>query len=77
MYKIIPDTDKEYENLKPKRIPFTYLHGKLQEDCGYDCYGFVDCDLKTRDDSSTYIDDSFLEDGEYPCTYKGKVNKLI
>lgn len=29
---IIPD------NYKTIRIPYTYLHGKLEKDVGYDCY---------------------------------------
>lgn len=69
MWTIIPDTQET--DLKTKRLSYTYLHGQLETDCGYDCYAFANCDLPVHDNSN-YIDHNQLKDGEYPCIYQNK-----
>ncbi len=71
MWEIIPSTSK-FEHIKGKRISFTYLNGKLHEDCGYDIYSLINCDLPLDSESSIYIEDKSIEDGKYPCHYQGK-----
>jgi hypothetical protein len=72
MWTIVPDTQENYDELKPKRLSYTYLHGQLESDCGYDCYGISNCDLPLKKDSDTMIDHTLLKDGEYPCVYNNK-----
>lgn len=72
MWQIISDLNPLYDELKPKRISYTYLHGKLEKDCGYDCFGFVDCELPLQYNCDTYIDTAEMVGGIYPCEYNGK-----
>jgi hypothetical protein len=72
MWTIIPDHQRNYDKLNPKRLSHTYLHGKLEDDCGYDCYGLTNCELKTKENHPSSIDHTKLNDGEYPCIYKKK-----
>lgn len=76
-WQIIPHTHPDCDRLKPKRIEFTYLHGQLQMDCGYDVYGFVNCSLPTADSESEYIQHDKLNNGMYPCTFKGHLCTLF
>lgn len=60
IWRIVPDTDPQEENTV--RLSFTYLHGKLEEDCKYDCYDLADCPSLNKET---------LVKGMYPCHYKG------
>ena len=71
MWEIIPSIEK-FEGVKGKRLGYTYLHGKLEEECGYDIYRIKNCDLPLHYPSSTYINDTEMKDGKYPCHYQGK-----
>jgi len=67
---IVPETTK-YENVRnSKRFSFCYLHGKLEEDAGYDIFGVINPLLKTEKHTNYVI--SEMEDGAYPCTFEGK-----
>ena len=72
--KIIPATEK-YEGIENVyRISFCYLHGQLQDDVGYDIFGFLDFirEFEKDKDGSHYIEPGVLEDGMYPCEFEGK-----
>jgi hypothetical protein len=69
---IIPDPDPRYDELKPSRLTWTYLHGQLETDCGYDCYGMINHNFPTHNDEPRRIDHSRIEDGKYAMEYKGK-----
>lgn len=73
--KIIPHVEKfEAEYGNAKHIPFTFLHGKLEEDAGYDvfslsCYEDIFVGAKII---STSFDESSIAQGIYPCTFNDK-----
>ncbi len=73
--KIIPET-KKYEDVKRiRRISYCYLHGNLQNDAGYDIFGFLDfiADVPVdKIDGEYYIEPGIIEDGIYPCEFEGK-----
>lgn len=78
---IIPDHDKvlnkRYE--KQGRLGYTYLHGQLEEDCGFDCYnianpeefGFIIEDSNAKY-ASTLITPKSSQQGLIKCQYKRK-----
>ena len=70
---IIPDT-QEFENVPNARISYCYLHGKLEEDARYDCFGFggTFSNRIFEDSRSSYIQPGVLSDGIYPATFKDK-----
>jgi hypothetical protein len=72
MWEIISTNQDNYNELKPKRISYTYLHGKLEKDAGFDCYGIINSDLEVEEDGDDYVNTNKLEAGKYPCLYKGK-----
>lgn len=76
MWQIVSSKDKKLNELKPKRISYTYLHGKLEEDCEHDVYGFINCDLPLEKEGYSYVDDTKIEDGKYPCEYENKLCTL-
>ncbi len=72
---IVPDTQKE--NIPSGiqgRFSYTYLHGKLQDDCDYDCYNVIGFEehgfIKKDDYSSIVVDESKY--GIYNCVYNNK-----
>ena len=72
---IIPDTDTELSEKYPKqgRLSYTYLHGVLETDCGYDCYNIANPEehgFKVKD--NTFITPDKAMTGIYECTYNGK-----
>ncbi len=72
---IIPDTQKEnIPEGKQGRFGFTYLHGKLETECHYDCYNILNPEEHgfNLEDDSNYITDDENKRGIYPCTYNGK-----
>lgn len=69
---IIPDTDTNYDVLKPARLTWTYLHGELESDCGYDGYGMINHSFPTDPNEPRRIDHSRIEDGKYAMEYEGK-----
>ena len=71
MWTILPEIE-ENQGIKSKRLGYTYLHGELEKECGYDIYGFINCELPLVKEDCSYIDDSALKNGDYPCVYKNK-----
>ncbi len=70
MWQIIPENKPGLDFPTFKKLSFTYLHGKLQDDAGYDIYLFDNCELET--DGVFFIDHKKMEDGKYPCQYNDK-----
>lgn len=70
MFKIIPDTEKYSDVENVGRIAYCYLHGKLQDIAGYDCFGFQNSGLESSD--AGYIKPNSLEDGIYDCEFESK-----
>lgn len=56
MLTIIPDTS-EYKNIKNKFMSGIYLHGKLEQEVGYDLFGIAELE-------------KCLPDGVYDCNFK-------
>ena len=71
MFKIIPDTEKYEDVENVGRIAYCYLHGKLQDVVGYDCFGFQNSGLEKSE--AGYIKSSSLEDGVYECEFENKL----
>ena len=71
---IVPSTqNKNVPEGIQGRLPYTYLHGKLQDDCDYDCYnviGFEDYGFKREDYMSIIVDET--KSGIYECVYNNK-----
>jgi len=80
---IVPHT-QEFENVPNARISYCYLHGKLENDARYDCFGFggtfsgriLEDTFSGRileDDSrDSYIRPEVLSDGIYPAVFNNK-----
>lgn len=72
---IIPDTqEKNIPDGTLGRFSFTYLHGKLETDCEYDCYsviGFEQYGFELRNEGHLIKEDN-TKTGIYPCTYNDK-----
>ena len=70
---IVPDTqEKNIPEGIQGRLSYTYLHGRLEDDCGYDCYnlvGFEKFGFEQKDEYSSIIVD-VDKTGLYPCTYQ-------
>jgi len=69
---IVSDLDPNYDALNPSRLTWTYLHGKLESDCGYDCYGMIDHSFPTDPNEPRRIDHSKIEDGKYAMEFDNK-----
>jgi len=73
--KIIPAT-KKYDNVEGvRRISYCYLHGQLQDDAGYDIFGFLDFPAEIKKDElngERYIDAEMIKEGIYPCEFERK-----
>lgn len=61
-FTIIPDIE-EFEGVKKHRVPYCYLHGQIETDCGFDIFGVKEMPP--------------LSDGVYNATYKGKKCKMF
>lgn len=68
--KIIPNTE-EFDAEVAHRISYCYLHGKIQDDAGYDCFGFQNF-IKDLSRVEGYIQPGTIEDGIYECEFKDK-----
>lgn len=71
---IIPDYDKALNKRYKKqgRLSWTYLHGDLETDCGYDCYN-----IANPEDFGFNLDGPFIKEekdkcGIIECQYKRK-----
>ena len=69
---IISDLHPNYDSMGCVRISWTYLHGKLESDAGYDCYGVLNCVFPVREDIPQLVDRTKMETGIYPCQYQDK-----
>lgn len=73
---IIPDNDKELNALYPiqGRLSYTYLHGQLETDCGYDCYSIANPSEYGFEvvEQGYYIIEDENKSGIIPCIYKDK-----
>jgi hypothetical protein len=71
---IIPDNDKELNNKYPEqiRLSYTYLHGKLEEDCRYDLYNIAKENSFGFKEKDGIVEPDKEMTGLYPCLYKDK-----
>lgn len=70
MWEIITNSEISDKSII-KRLGYTYLHGKLEEDAGHDVYCLKNCDLPA-DILTRRIEQSSLKDGMYPCIFNNK-----
>ena len=71
---IIPHT-QEFDNIPNARISYCYLHGKLENDARYDCFGFggtFSGRILEDDSRESYIRPGVLSDGIYPAVFNNK-----
>lgn len=66
MWEIIAYHDKDKHN-DLVRLGYTYLHGKLEDDAGYDVYLIKNSDLNNL---TKRVED--LKTGKYPCYFNNK-----
>ncbi len=60
---IIPYTEK-FENIESARVSWSYLHGQLEDDAGYDCFGVQGVDEVDGK--------AILKEGIYSCSFNDK-----
>jgi len=72
MWEIVSNSEMNSDNnYVIKRLGFTYLHGKLEDDAGHDIYLLKNCELPA-DILTTIIEQDSLKDGMYPCHFNNK-----